>query len=179
MMRRLTMPKFNRDLVPPIILGLLVIAYAWTAARDLSDLSESLSAAAKASEPEEGRALSAPSVGFDEMDTRTLTWFGRRSEPPMEIVVSMPARRRAALPEVQPEPTEPSAVVVFPAMKLFGVFIGEKISEVIAEIDGVKQNVTVGQEISGWRLVELLQSAAVFESASGQKETVRLFRESP
>ncbi|OGH58322.1 MAG: hypothetical protein A3G34_16920 [Candidatus Lindowbacteria bacterium RIFCSPLOWO2_12_FULL_62_27] len=174
--------------------GLAVLAvFGWSAIRELSDLSARISGAG-AVETERPRAARPAEFLADEIDTLTLKWFGGSAVRPADIVLAPVGRRRIPVPEPPPEemavvaepiaetvaevaapeePVEPAAL--FPAMKLSGIFIGGAVQSIVAEFEGTKRTLALGQDIQGWRLIDLQRSAAVFESPGGQVETVRLF----
>ena len=167
--------KSDRSAQVISLLGLVLIVYAWTVSRDLLALSERMAATEYSSGAEGAVAITAPQISFEAFDTGSVLWFGAPSEEPKDIVIS-----RHAAPEIQapvePPPAPPEPVVEpFPAMKLSGIFLGDRVQEALVDAEGQKRRVQIGQEVNGWRLSELERNSAVFESPSGQRESLKLF----
>lgn len=183
MMPNWKLPPLNRSAPLPALLALICAVFVWTSVRDLSDLSSRLAGPEPSGASEETPPASPQRILSDELDSFTLTWFGRSPESVQEIVrvpevvrvVEDPAAA-ISTPSAVPPPDMSSTL---PSMKLSGVFMGDRIHEVLLDVGGEKRRVEVGQEVGGWRLVGMEKSSAVFESPSGRMETVKLFPNAP
>ncbi len=178
-----------RDSLPIILLGAVIGVYGWSVVRELVDVSHRLNQLTISDQPEPAEPatvvpMDPPPLALDAIDTAASGWF-EGSRKYREITI----RSIQILPEPQPPSTppvpEPPAVVepipiatapLIPAFRLTGVFLGEQIQEALVELNGEKRKLVPGEEIDGWRLVELRSKNIVFESMTGQRETVYLFQ---
>ena len=170
----------NRESLPGLGLILSIVIYAGTVACDLSDPSTRISAGPVVESPS-SQDFAPQGILSKEMDSHTIARVETPVEAPLAIAMRPMSRKKIEVVQKPakppPPPAEPAAPPepTFPSMKLSGVFIGQKIQKAVAVLDGSKQSVAVGEEVGGWKLVELARTSAVFESPSGQKETVWLF----
>lgn len=176
------LPGISRASAPLALLSLMVLAYGWTVARDLTDLSSRLSPDSGAVEQQLAPASDAPAIFFDAIDTVTLTWFGSASDPAEPVVIASSGRRQGSAPDQMGDFQEPPPAVsqeatftTFPSIKLSGVFLGTNVREALAEVDGEKRRIKLGADVNGWRLVVLRRTSAVFQSSDGRQEIIRLY----
>lgn len=172
----------------PALLASVVLLFVWSVFRDLSDLSDRLGQLdrdVRSAPPSSGVSGAGPSrIAFDDLDTLTARWFGV-ARPEM-IQISIPSQRQSMPPDESSAPP-PSAAVLVPevvfqeplSMKLLGVFLGEQKKEALVEMSGRKQVIPLETEVNGWKLIAMERTSAVFESSSGQRETVRIFSDAP
>lgn len=172
----------------PAGLAAVLFLFGWTLFRDLSDLSDRLGQLDRdSSGPPSAAGPAGPArIAFDDLDTRTVRWFGIAVGRPEVVEIAIPHPRRSVLPDEPPAktppPAEPAPTVVFQeplSLKLLGVFLGEQKKEALVEMSGQKQAIALEGELNGWKLISMDRASAVFESSSGQRETVRIFLDAP
>lgn len=172
-------PAVSRRGLAILLFVSVILLYAWSVARNLQDLSLRLATTAVPAEPAPPENVTSIAVQFDQIGEQTQDWFGPASVPDLEVIRVESPRRPIVKPDAVDPPisSEPvvSVAAEFPVMKLSGVFIGERIRQALVESDGTRQIIALGQDVHGWRLVDLERSAAVFESAAGERHSMYLY----
>ncbi len=177
--------KWNipRNSWPIIFLTAVVLVYAWTVIRDLRTMSDSLAPQSISPDSNPAPSVAPPEVLFDELAMMSSNWFGAPPAQAKEVHVetNRPPQVEPAQPSPEAGASQPVEIVVqpFPSMKLSGIVLGDRVRQVVAEVDGQKQRLSAGEDLNGWRLVEMDRMSATFESPAGNRETVRMFPNSP